>query len=205
MIVIVDYGLGNLGSIGNMLKRIGKEAVISSSVSEVRKATRIILPGVGAFDNGVKNLTDRGLLPVLQEKAMEERIPILGICLGMQLLSQGSEEGNSGGLGWIDARTVRFRFDGSDRKLKVPHMGWNTVSLARQSCLYTDMDPDARFYFVHSYHVECRNEEDILTRTNYGIDFASSVARGNIFGVQFHPEKSHKFGMRLLQNFTEKA
>lgn len=205
MMVIVDYGMGNLGSIRNMLKRIGREAVISSDGSEIRKATRLILPGVGAFDSGMKNLAGRGLIPVLHEKVIDGKTPLLGICLGMQLLTEGSEEGDSEGLGWIEGKAVRFKFDGSREPLKVPHMGWNTVVPVKPSRLFADMYPDARFYFVHSFHVACRKEGDVLSRTRHGIDFASSLEKGNIRGVQFHPEKSHKFGMQLLKNFAELA
>ena len=205
MIVIVDYSMGNLGSIRNMLKRIGYESVISSDIPDIMNAAKLILPGVGAFDNGMKSLIERELVPALSEKVIEGKTPFLGICLGMQLLTERSEEGNSPGLGWIKGKTVRFDFGGPNVKLKVPHMGWNTVSPSKPSCLYADMYDDPRFYFVHSFHVACRDEGDILTRTHYGIDFASSVERDNIRGVQFHPEKSHKFGMRLLKNFAERA
>jgi glutamine amidotransferase len=205
MIVIIDYGMGNLGSILSMLKKIGAKAVISSNVEEIGQADKLILPGVGAFDSGMRSLNERGFRDVLDRKVLKEKTPILGICLGMQLLSKGSEEGTLEGMGWIDADTVRFRFDGSQTGLKIPHMGWNTVQVVNESPIFHDMYEEPRFYFVHSYHVACRNEADVMTRTSYGFDFTSSVARGNIMGVQFHPEKSHKFGMRLLKNFAELA
>jgi glutamine amidotransferase len=205
-IVVVDYGMGNLGSIMNMLKKVGAKAIRSSSASDVDRAGKLILPGVGAFDAGMKNLSELGLVPVLNRRVIEGRTPILGICLGMQLLARGSEEGQLPGLGWVDADVLKFRFDGiHDKGLKIPHMGWNTVEVGAESRLFGDMGPDPRFYFVHSYHVRCNNEENVLARTFYGYEFVSAVMRDNILGVQFHPEKSHKFGMRLLGNFVRLA
>ena len=203
MIVVVDYGMGNLGSIMNMLKKVEAKALLSSDIAEIEKADKLILPGVGSFDAGMNNLSTLGLIPILNKKVIEDRTPILGICLGMQLLTKRSEEGNLPGLGWIDAETVRFKFDDvQGMKNKIPHMGWNTVELVKASKLFNDMYPEPRFYFVHSYHVRCNREEDILTKTFYGYYFISSIVVGNIAGVQFHPEKSHKFGMKLLGNFA---
>ena len=205
MIVIVDYHLGNLGSIKNMLKRIGSEALISSKVSDIEKAEKLILPGVGNFGQGMRNLEASGLLPVLEYKVIQKKTPILGICLGMQLFARKSEEGESTGLGWIDAEVVRFKLDDKERHLKIPHMGWNLVDIQQRDPLFEEMYPEPRFYFVHSYHVVCRNEEEVLTRTFHGYEFVSSVKRENIYGVQFHPEKSHKFGMKLLDNFVTRC
>jgi len=203
MILIVDYGMGNLGSIKNMLDRIGVESEISSRVADLERADKLILPGVGAFDRAMQNLDALGLVPALNRAVLDQGKPILGICLGMQLLSRSSEEGQAAGLGWIDAETVRFRFEGEDRPLKIPHMGWNTVQATRPgSILDTDL-PESRFYFVHSYHVRCRDEADVLGVTRYGQPFHAAVMRGNILGTQFHPEKSHKFGIRLLRKFAE--
>jgi len=202
MIVVIDSLTGNLGSITNMLKKIGASAVISSSISDVERADKLILPGVGAFDSGMKNLHDLGLMPVLQHKVITNRTPILGICLGMQMFTTRSEEGNLPGLGWLDAETVRFKFDNDQTVQNVPHMGWNTVNVIRESALFDDMYSEPRFYFVHSYHVVCHNDEDVVTKTFHGYDFASVIMRGNMIGVQFHPEKSHKFGMKLLKNFV---
>jgi glutamine amidotransferase len=202
MIVIVDYDMGNVGSIANMLKKIGVDSVITSDVAQVAAADKLILPGVGAFDTGMTNLERSGLLPVLNEKVAGEGTPVLGICLGMELLTQGSEEGICPGLGWIEGRTVRFRFpDGADR-LNVPHMGWNGVRPAPQSVLLRDLPADNRFYFVHSFYVACDRDSDVGGWTRYGSDFASVVERGNVMGTQFHPEKSHRFGMALLRNFA---
>jgi glutamine amidotransferase len=202
MIVIVDYGMGNLGSILNMLKKVGAQATITSDKSVVERAEKLILPGVGAFDNGMKNLNRLDLVPVLNRKVIEDRIPVLGVCLGMQLMVKGSEEGDLPGLGWIDAETLKFRFDKADSTLKIPHMGWNTVTIRQQSGIFEDMLEEPRFYFVHSYYVRCHEESDILATTHYGQEFTSSVRRDNIMGTQFHPEKSHKFGMKVFQNFV---
>ncbi|MDD5593721.1 MAG: imidazole glycerol phosphate synthase subunit HisH [Candidatus Margulisbacteria bacterium] len=203
MIVIVDYGLGNLGSILNMLKKIGAEARISSDVSVIEKADKLILPGVGAFDNGMRNINDLGLLGVLEQKALKENVPVLGICLGMQLLTAKSEEGERPGLGWVEAKTVRFKFDDDSSKgLKVPHMGWNNICRVKNNPLFSG-ENDERFYFVHSYHVVCHDKENVISLTKYGYDFVSGFQKDNIYGVQFHPEKSHKYGMRLLRNFAE--
>jgi len=205
MIVIVDYGVGNLGSLRNMLKKIGREAVISQDPQVVGQAEKIILPGVGSFDHAIENLRSTGLVSVLNESALGRKIPVLGVCLGMQLMTGRSEEGVLPGLGWIDAETVRFRFDESRRHLKVPHMGWNTIRVRGANPLFEEMAEGSRFYFVHSYHVQCRAGADVLATTDYGGDFVSAFARDNIAGVQFHPEKSHRFGMRLLKNFAEKC
>ena len=203
MIIIIDYGMGNLGSILNMMKKIGSDAKISSDISELEKADKLIFPGVGAFDAGMKNLESRGLTKILNKKVLSERTPVLGICLGMQLLTKCSEEGLLSGFGWIDAGVVRFDLGGWGTNMKIPHMGWNTISVCRESPLFKGLFGESRFYFVHSYHVLCNDESEILAKTSYGYDFTSVVGRGNIFGVQFHPEKSHKFGMRLLKNFSE--
>ena len=201
MIVIVDYGMGNLGSIVNMLKKVGAEATITSDKSVIERARKLILPGVGAFDNGMKNLNRLDLLTLLNRKALEERIPVLGVCLGMQLLTKGSEEGDLPGLGWIDAETVKFRFDTANSSLKIPHMGWNSIKVKNHRALFEEMNDELRFYFVHSYYVRCNEESDILATTHYGHEFTSSVMRDNIMGTQFHPEKSHKFGMKVFKNF----
>lgn len=201
MIGIIDYGMGNLGAIHNMFKKIGAESVISSAPEELSLAHKLILPGVGAFDEGMKNLEARGLAAMLRKRVIAERIPVLGICLGMQLFTKQSEEGSVPGLGWLDARTVRFRFS-EDAVWKVPHMGWNTVSPVKKSALFESMPDVFRFYFVHSYHVVCSNENSVLAKTAHGCEFISAVESENIYGVQFHPEKSHTFGMQLLKNFA---
>lgn len=203
MIVIVDYELGNLGSIRNMLRRIGAESVISSDPEVIARAERLILPGVGAFGEGMGNIDRLGLRDVLDRKCQEERIPVLGICLGMQLMTRGSEEAGVPGLSWVDADTVRFRFPPEAHDVRVPHIGWNTVEIARADSLFRglDEDEDTAFYFVHAYHVVCHDETDVLARTTHGYAFTAALQRGNVMGTQFHPEKSHRFGMKLLQNF----
>tara|TARA_B100001123_G_C14788707_1_gene819517 strand:+ start:19 stop:624 length:606 start_codon:yes stop_codon:yes gene_type:complete len=199
MITVLDYGMGNLGSIVNMLKRIGVDSDLASDLESLKNAKKIILPGVGAFDTAMSRIHESGMLDLLHNKALQERIPILGICLGMQLLTRGSEEGEMDGLGWIPAQARRFPDDGS---LKVPHMGWNIVSPTSPSKLTADFEEETRFYFVHSYAVNVDEGEHSILKTSYGIDFDSAIQKDNIFGVQFHPEKSHRFGIRLLNNFV---
>lgn len=199
MITIVDYGMGNLGSICNMFKRIGVAASVTSDANQLAQATKILLPGVGAFDSAMQRINDSGLREVLDQKALHDRVPVLGICLGMQLLTRGSEEGKLPGLGWISATTRRFP---SKPGLKVPHMGWNLVAPTRPSALTDDLPAESRFYFVHSYCVQADEPADAVLRAHYGIDFDAALSHGNIHGAQFHPEKSHRFGMKLLANFA---
>lgn len=203
MLVIVDYGLGNLGSIQNMLKKIGVKATISSDSSIIQQATKLILPGVGSFAFAMNQLAELKLIEILNKKVLEEKTPILGICLGVQLFTSFSEEGNCKGLNWIEAETVKFSFNESNEFLKIPHMGWNDVVPNKQSKLFEGMPEDSRFYFVHSYYLQPKNEQDVLLKSNYGFDFTCALEKDNIVGVQFHPEKSHKFGMQLLRNFVE--
>ena len=199
MISIIDYGVGNLGSIRNMLKRIGAPARVVSTVVEIEEAEKLLLPGVGAFDNAMQHLEQRGLRPILDHKARDQRTPILGICLGMQLLTDGSEEGDMPGLGWIKGRAVRIP---AGEGVKVPHMGWDVVTPLRSSPLTTDLPHDARFYFAHSYYVHVDDPADTVLRGRHGVVFDAVIQHGNIFGAQFHPEKSHRFGKHLLANFA---
>ena len=200
IVTVVDYGIGNLGAIPNMLRRVGVETVVSADPTVVARAERLILPGVGAYDAGVRNLHAAGLWEVLERKALVERVPVLGLCLGMELLSNGSEEGELQGLGWIPGRVVRFRIP-AGASLRIPHMGWNTVVASRPSPLADAVD-GARFYFAHSYHFEPAQAESTAGLTTYGYPFASVVHRDNIIGLQFHPEKSHRFGLALLARFA---
>lgn len=202
MVTIIDYGLGNLGSISNMFKRIQVECEITSDHAKVMQAKKILLPGVGAFDAAMQRINDSGLLPVLQQKALEEKVPFLGICLGMQLLTEKSEEGELKGLGFIKGETLKF--NSPDNRLKIPHMGWNLIHIKNNSLLTAGMEKgEQKFYFVHSYYVKCSSESNIVAQTNYSLMFDSIIQDGNIFGAQFHPEKSHRFGMNLLTNFAK--
>lgn len=199
MITIVDYGMGNLGSVLNMFKRIGVKALITSDHDEIRNAEKLLLPGVGAFDAAITRIHNTGLREILDHKAKTECIPILGICLGMQLLTRSSEEGKLPGLGWIAATSCRFP---AKAGIKVPHMGWNVVKPTRVSSLTQDLPNESRFYFVHSYYVSVDHSEDSILKANHGVTFDAAVQHDNIYGAQFHPEKSHKFGMQLLKNFA---
>lgn len=198
-VTIVDYGMGNVGSVLNMFKRIGVEAEITGNLNKIADANKILLPGVGAFDHAMRHIINGGFKEVLDKKALIDRVPILGICLGMQLLTRGSEEGTLPGFGWIAADTFKFPpMEG----LKVPHMGWN-IATPVTPCRLTENLPDySRYYFVHSYFVKTDMEENSILRTNHGIKFDSAIHSENIYGTQFHPEKSHKFGMELFKNFS---
>lgn len=199
MITIIDYGMGNLGSIRSMFRRIGVHSTISGDAEEIARAEKILLPGVGHFDAAMGQIDQRGLRSVLDDKAMRERVPTLGICLGMQLLTRGSAEGHRGGLGWVQGEACRFPVA---PELKVPHMGWNAVRSTRKSALTDGLTADSRFYFVHSYYVLTDHADETVLTTDYGVTFAAAIEAGNIYGAQFHPEKSHKFGMQVLANFA---
>ena len=202
MVTIVDYGMGNLGSIFNMFKKIGVPSKITSDKNEIEKAEKILLPGVGSFDAAMNKINELDFKELLNYKALEEKIPVLGICLGMQLLTNSSEEGVLPGLGWIQAETLKFKFE-KEQNLKIPHMGWNLVKKNRDSKLTEDFIDETRFYFVHSYYVKCQYNSNSILKTTYGLTFDSAIQNENIYGAQFHPEKSHKFGMNLLKNFSK--
>ena len=195
MITIVDYGLGNLGSIKNMFKRIGVESEISGEIKNLSCAKKILLPGVGAFDAAVQLLKKRNLWDVLNERVLVRKVPILG----MHLLTNGSEEGQEKGFGWINSYAYKFKGE----TLKVPHMGWNELKIVNKSSLVENLYQSSRFYFVHSFYVKCFDDNCKIAETEYNINFDSIINQENIFGVQFHPEKSHKFGMKLLENFAK--
>lgn len=199
MITIIDYGMGNLGSVQNMFKYLGIPSIITGDLEELAKAQKILLPGVGAFDNAMIRLNQKGFRELLDHKALVEKVPVLGICLGMQLLTRGSEEGKLPGLNYIPADTVRFP---KTAGIKVPHMGWNRVIISTPSVLTNDLPKETKFYFVHSYRVNVDDEKNSILKADYGIRFDAAIQQENIFGAQFHPEKSHKFGMQLLKNFA---
>lgn len=205
MIAVVDYGMGNIRSIENMMKKVGEKNVVEAKRPEILyQADKIILPGVGAYDTAVFSLKEKGFWNVIKEMALRGKKPILGICLGMQLLGNTSEEGKEDGLGVIPFQCRKFQFP--DLELKIPHMGWDYVSIKQKGCLLTEkISEKPRYYFVHSYYAVCEEKEDILMECEYGRRFTAAVHRGNIYGTQFHPEKSHRFGMELLRNFAERC
>ena len=205
MIGIIDYGLGNLASIRNMLSRLEIESTISGDPRVLAESTHLVLPGVGAFDQGIANLHRLGLWDPLNEFVLHHGKPILGICLGAQLLTESSDEGEANGLGWIKGHTVAFDRAHLTSKQRIPNMGWRYVDVPCRHPLTSNFPDDARFYFVHSYHLSCDDAADVILNSRHGYSFACGVAHGNVMGVQFHPEKSHRFGMRLLQNFAALA
>ena len=198
MIGIIDYNMGNVGSIRNMIKKLGKKSIVTNNHEEIKSCKFLILPGVGSFDSGIKNLKKHNLFNLLIDIANEGKTPLLGICLGMQLLCNTSEEGAEKGLGLIDARAIRFP---ESEKLKIPHMGWNYTHLQKESLLLNNHEGIPKFYFIHSYYIKCNNNNDILAKADYGIKFDCAFEKNNIYGVQFHPEKSHKYGINLFKNF----
>ena len=202
MITIIDYNTGNLGSIKNMLKRLGIASLITNDKEAIEQAEKLILPGVGHFDYGMQQLQQTGLIPILNKKVLEDKTPILGICLGVQLLTESSEEGNEKGLGWIKGKTVAFNKTKLAANQKIPSMGWTDVANYSQSKLFANMYDEPRFYFVHSFHLALENKSDCMVTAKYGYEFAAGIEHENIVGVQFHPEKSHKYGMKFLENFV---
>lgn len=200
MIAIIDYGLGNLFSIQNILKHIEIDSIITNDKNEIERSSQLIIPGVGKFDEGMRNLQNKQLDTVIKDEAANGK-PILGICLGMQLLGVSSEEGENAGLGLIDFKTIRFQFDEGEHR-KIPHMGWERVKL-KDCPLTIGLDDRQRYYFVHSYHAVCDDDNTAIITCNYGYEFAAAVRNQNVYGVQFHPEKSHRYGMRILKNFAE--
>lgn len=201
MVIIIDYNTGNLNSIKNILKKIGVDSLITNDPEKISNATKLILPGVGHFDYGMRNLKSLNLIEVLNRKVLVDKIPILGICLGVQLFTKGSEEGAEPGLGWIDGQTKAFDKSKLDSRLKIPNMGWSDVRYKPDSKLFEGFTETPRFYFVHSYHLECNKPNDEMVYSTHGYEFVAGVEHENIIGVQFHPEKSHRFGAQVLSNF----
>lgn len=202
MITIVDYGMGNIRSVQKIFQRLNIRVQITSDHKEILNADKLLLPGVGHFANGMKKLEETGLKEILNQQVLINKTQIMGICLGMQLMTKCSAEGNVEGLGWIDAETIKFNFE--NQKLKIPHMGWNQVDVKKNTTMSNNISADDLFYFVHSYFVSCNQEKDVLFQSDYGDSFVSGFEKDNIVGVQFHPEKSHRSGMRLIQNFSDK-
>lgn len=201
-VVVVDYGVGNLGSIPNMLARIGVEARVTSEPEAIRRADRLILPGVGAFDAGMASLEARGIRGILEARVLGDHVPTLGLCLGMHLLFDGSEEGRRPGLGWVPGRVIRFRSDRMAAPVPIPNMGWHDLHQLQADPLLAGLEHDARFYFAHAYHAEPTEPGTTIALAEYGYSYPACIRRGSLVAAQFHPEKSHRFGLRFLQNFV---
>ena len=202
MIAIINYGLGNLSSIQNMCKRLGIDAIINNDEEILNKASKLILPGVGHFKKGMENLHSSGLKTLLDKMVLEDKKPILGICLGAQLMTKHSEEGDVNGLGWVDAVTVKFD-ENKINNHKIPHMGWTDIMTVDENPLWKNLPDEPRFYFVHTYHFLFQEQDEISAMADYSYPFACAFHKRNIYGTQFHPEKSHKFGMKVLENFSK--
>ncbi len=202
MITIIDYGLGNIRAFVNVYERLNIKTKIASDSEGIKGASKIILPGVGAFDYAMSQLNASGMRDELELQVIENKVPIIGICVGMQMLGNSSDEGKLDGLGWIDGNVRLFNVNDIPFKTRLPHMGWNTMTTTRESGLLEGLDDQSRFYFLHSYYFECSNREDIIATTDYGKTYVSGINKGNIYGIQFHPEKSHDNGIRLLHNFA---
>lgn len=202
MIHIVDYGLGNVQAFLTTFKRLGFEATRARTAADLTGATKIVLPGVGAFDYAIELLDQSGMRPALETLVLKDAVPVLGICVGMQILANSSEEGRLPGLGWVPGKVLAFRSKEQSASLPLPHMGWNDIQAKAGAPLLAGLESDARFYFLHSYFFECDEPSNVAAVTSYGIDFSCVVSAGNIHGVQFHPEKSHQFGVQLLKNFA---
>lgn len=202
MITVIDYKAGNVNSIKKAFYRLGIDCQISNNIKEIKKSQKLILPGVGHFKRGMENLKNSDFFDELNSLVLIEKIPVLGICLGMQLMTKKSEEGNTGGLGWVDGDVKLFKFLDDKKKFKIPHIGWNNLKINKKEKLFSKIQDDDMFYFVHSYYTSLKNEKNSLSKTTYGLEFVSSFQKDNIFGVQFHPEKSHDQGLKILKNFA---
>jgi glutamine amidotransferase len=203
MIALVDYGLGNIQAFANIYNRLNIPVTIASDTQTLSRAERIILPGVGSFDWAMTRLHQSGMRDCLDDLVMAQKKPVLGICVGMQMMARRSDEGELPGLGWIDAEVKKFDMSNSNQHTRLPHMGWNDVSAAGFGDIFRGMEDGNRFYFLHSYYFSAARPDDVLGTTDYNGRFASAVRADNVFGVQFHPEKSHRWGVQLLKNFAE--
>jgi glutamine amidotransferase len=203
MITIIDYGLGNVLAFVNVYTRLNIPVAVAKTAADLAGATRLILPGVGSFDHAMEQLDQSGMRATLEQLVVQQRMPVMGICVGMQMLASSSDEGKLPGLGWIDGRVRKFDLAAMPRGTNLPHMGWNDVNPTVEGGLFKGLEKDARFYFLHSYYFECAQAANVLAQTDYGPDFSCAVRRDNVYGVQFHPEKSHHFGSQLLSNFAE--
>ena len=203
MIKIIDYGLGNIGAFANVYERLNIPVSVAKTAEDLKDATKIILPGVGAFDYAMSTLNNSAVRETLDKLVLDNKVPVLGICVGMQILAKSSDEGVLSGLGWIDGMVKKFDVSMLNSKTQLPHMGWNTIHPNNANPLLVNFNNDSRFYFLHSYYFQCNNESDSIATTEYGLQFTSAVNNMNIYGVQFHPEKSHQWGIQLLKNFAE--
>ncbi|GAB1474499.1 imidazole glycerol phosphate synthase subunit HisH [Bacteroidota bacterium] len=203
MITIVDYGLGNIKAFVNVYERLNIPIKIAKTKYDLNDASKIIIPGVGAFDYAMEQLNKSGMRDELENKVIRDKVPVIGICVGMQILAKSSEEGKLPGLGWVDGKVLKFDINNIPYKTRLPHMGWNNINPIAESTLLNGFNNESRFYFLHSYYFVCNNQQDIISTTQYGIDFSSAINHNNIFGIQFHPEKSHSNGVSLLNNFAK--
>lgn len=203
MITIIDYGLGNIQAFVNVYERLNIKTKIARHPEDIKDATKIVLPGVGAFDYAISQLNASGMRDELEKQVLGNKIPVVGICVGMQMLARSSDEGNLPGLGWIDGKVRLFDTSLIPYKTRLPHMGWNSIIPKNNCHLLSGLTDKSRFYFLHSYYFVCNNEENVISTTEYGITYASAVNRDNIYGIQFHPEKSHSNGIQLLHNFAK--
>lgn len=203
MITIIDYGLGNIKAFANVYGRLNIKINIARSASEIKNATKLVLPGVGAFDYAMSQLNNSGIREALEDQVINHKVPVIGICVGMQMMAKSSDEGTLPGLGWFDAEVKLFDTTQIPYKTRLPHMGWNTLCLVGKNRLLDQLSHESRFYFLHSYYFDCNQPKDVIAKTEYGIEYASAVNKGNIYGIQFHPEKSHQNGIQLLHNFAK--
>ena len=203
MITLIDYGVGNIFAFQNVYKRLNIPTRIAKTAADLKNSEKLILPGVGAFDFAMEQLNASGMRQILDELVLDKKVPIIGICVGMQMMGNRSDEGSAEGLKWIDADIIKFDESLIQQRTKLPHMGWNDVSPLSGHPLFNGLEQDSIFYFLHSYYFNCNNKEDIIAVSDYGISFASAVNSNNVYGIQFHPEKSHQYGEKLLNNFAQ--